>query len=91
MLTRSVDNVDGEIRTTIAKRRAPHLACFGDAAVGVLRLKRAASQDAVRGGALPGAEVSNKNEIDVGRAREVQQPAVVLSATHRQTTKPQDY
>jgi hypothetical protein len=91
MLTRRVDNVDGAIGTAIAKRRAPHLACFRDAAVGVLRLKRVASQDAVRGGALPGADLADKNKIDVGRAGEVQQAAVVLSATHRQTTKPQDY
>lgn len=92
MLTRRVDDVDGMIRTAVTNRRAPHLACLGDAGVGVLRRKRVASQDAVRGGALPGADLSDENKSDISRAWTGQHPAVVFTAAaHRQTTKPQDH
>lgn len=91
-VTRRVDDVDSARRRGVAKaeRRAPHLASLGDAGVGVLRRERVQSQDAIGGGTLAGANLSDENEGNVvsrgGLAWAAQLTVVVdTAATHSQT------
>ena len=81
--------MDGARRRRVAeaKRRAPHLARLGDAGVGVLRRERIETQDAIGGGALAGANLSDENESDIvgaGGARAAQHAVDVAAAAHVQ-------
>ena len=80
--------MDGARRRRVAeaKRRAPHLARLGDAGV-VLRRERIETQDAIGGGALAGANLSDENESDIvgaGGARAAQHAVDVAAAAHVQ-------